>query len=240
MQTNQDIRVVPIFDQMANPKIWSDFTRLEMLCDTVKYGYPVDDSDRNRIFKGHMDDWKHERNNFAFAAYDDKIMVGFVTGYREDKSTMYLRNLYVNPQYNGMGIGKKLLAQSERASNLIVPNMSVVSLNGAVGFYENFGYQTTDNRCLAKKISQNMVGVVPVFKTLLGGMRAKMRVDYDKTLVRQCVHQPIFVYVTYEGEIDAVAIRTPDKEIKIWTNEKKRGMADFYKKQLLRAFEKVK
>ena len=48
MQTNQDIRIVPIFDQMANPKIWSDFTRLEMLCDTVKYGYPVDDSDRNR------------------------------------------------------------------------------------------------------------------------------------------------------------------------------------------------
>ena len=50
----QDIRIVPIFNQMKSPKIWTDFTRLEMLCDTVKYGYSVDNSDKKRIYDGHV------------------------------------------------------------------------------------------------------------------------------------------------------------------------------------------
>ncbi len=243
MQTKQetkDIKIVPIFDQMANPKIWSDFTRLEMLCDTVKYGYRTGDDDRNRIFASHMYDWTHERYNFAFVAYDEKAMVGFANGFLENRSEMYLRNLYVDPQYNGLGIGKRLLEQSERTANLIVPSMSVISLNGAISFYEGRGYESPDNRYMLKKLPHNIVGVVPVFKNMLGGMRAKMMAPYDKQAVRQCVNQPVFVYVTADREIDAVGIRMPDKEIKIWTNEHKHGMVDFYKNQLLKAFEKVK
>ena len=240
MQTRQNIRIVPIFNQAANPKIWSDFTRLEMLCDTVKYGYQSDDSDKKRIYEGHMDNWIYKRYNFAFAAYDENIMVGFANGFLENRSEMYLRNLYVNPQYNGIGIGKRLLEQSERVANLVVSNMSVISLNGAVSFYETCGYENPDNRYMLKKLPQNLIGVVPVFKTLLGGMRAKVKAPYDRKLVRQCKNQPIFVYVTPDREIDGVAVRTPDKEIKIWINERNRGMIDFYKKQLMQAFEKVK
>ena len=236
----QDIRIVPIFNQMKNPKIWTDFTRLEMLCDTVKYGYSVDNSDKKRIYDGHVNDWKNEKYNFAFAAYDDKIMVGFVNGFIENRSEMYLRNLYVNPQYNGIGIGKRLLEQSERAANLIVSNMSVRSLSGAVSFYADCGYETPDDRYMLKKLPHSLIGVVPVFKTMLGGMRAKIKAPYDKKILRQCKNQPIFVYVTPDREIDAVAVQTPDKEITIWTNEHNRGMADFYRKQLLRAFEKIK
>ena len=123
MQTKQDIRIVPIFNQMASPKIWHDFTRLEMLCDTVICGYDSDNTDKVRIMNSHKYNWTHEIRNFAFAAYDGNIMVGFANGFKEDNSEVCLRNLYVNPSYNGMGIGIELLKQSERAGALLAGNM---------------------------------------------------------------------------------------------------------------------
>ena len=240
MQIKQDIQIMPIFNQKASPKIWEDFTRLELLCDTVICGYKTDNTDVLRVMDSHLQEWDKERCNFAFAAYDEKIMVGFASGYMENKSEMYLRNLYVNPQYNGMGIGKRLLVQSERAANLIAPNMTVIALKNAVGFYEKNGYNGSDDRFFYKKLPYQMIGVVPVFKTI-GALRAtKLEVSYDKKLVNQCKNNPVFVYMSQEREIDAIGVKTPDKEIHIWTNEHKRGMSDFYRKQLLRALEKVK
>ncbi|MBT5346451.1 GNAT family N-acetyltransferase [bacterium] len=56
-----------------------------------------------------------------------------------------LHNLFVDPNFHKMGIGKKLL---EFAESIIFENYSDVVLDSspyAVGFYKKFGYEILDN-----------------------------------------------------------------------------------------------
>ncbi len=240
MQTKQNIRIVPVFNQMASPKIWHDFARLELLCDTVVHGLSIEKTGMADKINSHKKVWESKKNCFAFAAYDENIMVGFASGHMNAEKEMYLWNLYVNPQYHGIGIGSELLKQAECASSLVASKMSTIALTETVTtFYEERGYHNDDNRNMLKILPKHMVGVVPVFKSLRG-LNAKLKVDYDKEVVKQCKNQPMFVYVTYTGEIDAVTVRTPAKDVHVWTNQNKRGMAEFYKKLLLMAMSKVK
>ena len=240
MQTKQEIKIVPIFDQMASPKIWQDFARLEILCRTVEYGYEKKSNDEQKIIDGYKGVWE-QRQNIAFAAYDGEEMIGFAKCHStDDKDEIYFSDLYVNPQYKGFGIGKQLLKQRERASGLFYKYASLLALNEkVVPFFAKQGFKNGDNRYMKKDLPKHMVGVVPVFKSL-HGMRVKIKVDYDKNIVKQCKNQPVFVYVTYTGDIDAIAVRTPNKDVHVWTNQQKRGMSEFYEKLLLNAMSKVK
>ena len=235
-----DFRIVPVFNQSADARTWHDFTEIEMKCDAEKYYYQVDDRDRSRIFKGHMYDWKHNNHNIAFAAYYGEQMVGFASGYKQQDSSFYLRNLYVDPQYNGIGIGRQLLDKTEQASGLFAGKVELVSLNGAVSFYESRGYENIDSRNMNKKLQKISVGVVPVFKWHKK-MRAKLNVDVDHTLLQHYKYQPIFVYVSYGREIDGVALRLPDGQDVVWVNKNKgQSMADFYNQQLLKALSRIR
>lgn len=241
MQIKPEIKIVPVFDQASDTKIWSDFARLELLCRKVEYNCEEEKGyNAQVIMNGHKRTWE-ENKSIAFAAYDGKKMVGFAKCHStEDKKEIYFSNLYVDPQYKGLGIGKQLLRQRERAAALFYYYVSLEALNEkVVPFFEKQGYKNENNRYMRKDLPEHMVGVVPVFKALCG-LRAKIKVDYDKELVKQCKNQPLFVYVTYTGEIDAIAARTPDKSVHVWTNQHKRGMSEFYEKLLLSAMSNVK
>ena len=238
MQNKPNIRITPIFDQSVGT-VWSDFTRIELSCDR-EYGFSVNDISKKRILLGHEVDWKCEKNNFAFAAYDGIKIVGFSTGYQMNEKDMYLRNLYVNPKYKGLGIGKALLEQSERSAILKAKKMTVISLFGALGFYEKYGYSIRDKSNCEKKLPEEIIGVVPVFKSIDGLRNVNINLDIDIKDFEQYKTMPMFAYVSLKREIDGLAVNTKTGETKIWTNPNKRGMKDFYEKKLLAALAKVR
>lgn len=238
MQSKQNIRIVPIFDQSVGG-VWSDFTRIEVACD-LKYGYNIGKKTRNYVYNRNKEEWKSQKYTFAFGAYDGKKMVGFASGYRENKQEMYLHNLYVLPEYEGKGIGKSLLGQSERNASLITDKMTLISLSGALSFYENRKYNILDECNCEKKLSKEFVGVVPVFKSI-GWLRdVKFNLDVDISDLDQYKNLPMFAYVSLGREIDGLALRTADGKDKIWTNPKKLAMKDFYEKKLLSTLAKLR
>ena len=240
MQTKPEIKIVPIFDQASDPKIWSDFARINILCRTVEYGYQQKENDAKDIINGYRTIWE-QRHNFAFAAYDGQTMVGFAKCHStEDKKEIYFSDLYVDPKYKGFGIGKRLLQQRERAADIYYEYISLAALDKkVVNFFVKRGYTNYDDRYMKKELPKHVIGVIPVFQPLVG-LRAKIKVKYDKKLVDACKNRPVFVYVNDKYEIDGVAVETPAKEVKIWVNEKKRGMVDFYNKMLLNAMNNIR
>ena len=238
MSVDKKIIISPVFDQSAG-NIWSDFTRIELLCD-CEYGFSVGTVDKKRILLGHETDWKCKKNNFAFAAYDGIKIVGFATGYQGNETDMYLRNLYVAPTYKGNGIGKALLEQSERHATLVSDKMTIVSLSGALGFYEKYGYSIRDKSNCEKELPENIIGVVPLFESIDSLRDVKINLDIDIMELQQNKNLPIFAYVSLGREIDAIAIKTKTGKDKIFTNPGKSGMTDFYEKKLLAALAKVR
>lgn len=238
MQSKQNIRIVPIFDQSVGG-VWADFTRIEAACD-LKYGYNIGKKTRNYVYNRNMKEWEKEKYTFAFGAYVGEKMVGFASGYRENKQEMYLHNLYVLPEYEGKGIGKSLLGQSERNASLITDKMTLISLSGALSFYENRKYNILDECNCEKKLSKEFVGVVPVFKSIDWLRNVKINLDIDTTKLEHDENLPMFAYVSLGREIDGLALRTSTGEDKIWTNPKKLAMKDFYEKKLQSALSKVR
>ena len=131
---NISYEIKPIFTPSAN--ICHEFARIHMsrLSPTEQKKLPA----YNNLESSYLKAWKKERNVFAFAAYIDKEMVGFVTGSLNGKN-MFTRALYVMPQCQGYGIGSNLLSSAENAASLIAPNMELFSLSGATRFYQNHG-----------------------------------------------------------------------------------------------------
>lgn len=241
MQSKPEIKIVPVFDQATNPKIWSEFARIEILCRTIEHGYKTTPNEANSIINRHKSNWE-QNQGFAFAAYDNKEMVAFAKGYPtdEDDDEIYFSDLYVNPQYKGQGIGKQLLQQRERVASLFYDYVYLLALNEkVVPFFKKQGFTNIDNRYMYKNLTKIATGVIPVFKTL-AGLRAKIKVNYDKEIIKQCKNRPVFVYVNDKQEIDGIIAETPNHEVKIWVNENKKFLTDFYKKQLLNAMNNVR
>jgi len=238
--------VVPVFDQVADSNLWFNFAKIETKCNTEKYNYHFDRYVKSRIRKEHEYSWEHFKNNIAFVAYHSNKMLGFATAYKIGDKKMYLRDLYVDPKYNGMGIGKSLLDKTERAASLVADSMEIVSLEGAISFYKEQGYshpedcEDKESRGLVKTLSKPVVGAVPVFKWQRKFL-AKMNINVDNALLVGCKHLPIFAYLSINREIDGVAVRLPDGEKLVWVNEKNGApMIPFYKNELLRAISRVR
>lgn len=157
--------------------------------------------------KRYLEVWGKQKNVFAFAAYKATEIIGFTTGFL-DENNMRTSSLYVMPEYQCMGVGSNLLTTAENAAGLIAPNMQLFSLEGAVTFYKDRGYENTlvHGRVLkTKKLPQTVAGVVPVFQWS-DRLNAKLNIKVDDALL-QGKYQPIFVYVNGEQKIDGVATR---------------------------------
>lgn len=235
MKAKSNIKFVPIFDQSAD-KIWSEFVRIEMLCD-AQYGF---ENEANSIYESHVCEWRTQKYNFAFGAYDGVKMVGFANGYRDGTNGMYLHNLYVDPKYQGMKIGTQLLLQSERAATLYSDKMTLMALKESVAaFYEKYGYHTHNRRYMMKTLPEQVLGVVPVFQPK-AKLKVKIETVFPDIVLEKCKNRPLFIYQAPKGEISGIALKMVDGDDKIWVNQSKRGMCDFYEQQLLRALSKVK
>ena len=219
--------IKPIFTQSAN--ICRDFARIHMshLSSVGK------DKLHFNLANAYLNAWNTETNVFAFAAYINKEMVGFITGSLNGQN-MFTRSLYITPQYQGYGIGAGLLDSAENAASLIAPNMALFSLNGAVGFYQNRGYKNTTvlGRVMKIKKLSNATGVIPVFQWC-NKLQSKLNVKFDVNLLKNPEHQPIFVYVNTQQKIDGIAIRTPNGEQKIAVNTREKNLSQIYVQKLL-------
>ena len=235
-KVNFEIR--PIFNQ--NDSIWRDFTRIEMTSESVKYGYVLNAEDERRIMFSHRQEWNRGKYKFAFGAYHDGEMVGFVNGYLLDRNTMYLRNLFVLPEFSGNGAGSQLLNGAERTSLLVAREMDVVSLHGAASFYAKNGYRVCDGRSMYKDLKKSSTGVVPAFEWHTS-RRAKLTFDVDVKFLSKEKYQPKFIYLNLNQEIEAVALRSHENEDIIWVNPNKaKAMADFYQNIMKNTLAKLR
>ncbi len=238
MSANKNITFSPIFDQSVG-SVWFNFLRIETLCN-LKYGYKVDTEAKIDIYNRNVQEWKKQKYTFAFGAYNGDKMVGFASGYREDKQEMYLHNLYVMPEYKGKGIGKALLEQCELNATLITDKLTLISLDGSLGFYKKCGYAIRDERNCEKKLPEEIMGGVPVFKSVSWFRNVNINLGINIAELEKYKNVPMFAYVSLNRQIDAVAFRTLAGEDKIYINPKKSGMKYFYERKLLSALAKVR
>lgn len=206
-QETINFEIKPIFNPSMD--ICEDFAHIHLLCleETESYVSMNEKSLSNAYFNM----WKMERNAFAFAGYCGENIVGFTSGVFRAPD-MFTRSLYVNPEYQGFGMGSKLLDASERAASIIASNMTLISLDGSVKFYQKHGYKNINvfgRVTKIKKLPQMTSGVIPVFEWC-DKLQSKLSVKINGDLLKQCKHQPIFVCVNQDQKIDGVAARLPD------------------------------
>ena len=96
-----EITIIPLFNQ--DPVIWNNF--LSVRCDAIRgaYNHELTSGECDFMLKDLAKAWHRRAHNFAYAAYHDKTMVGFVQGdCMSNIATM--RGLYVRSEYQKCGI----------------------------------------------------------------------------------------------------------------------------------------
>lgn len=83
-----------------------------------------------------------EKENILIAAFDEDKILGCCMLVKHDRNTLQLRQMAVNNNLQGKGIGASIMSFAESISkdkgyNKIVMN----ARNNAIGFYEKFGYK---------------------------------------------------------------------------------------------------
>lgn len=83
-----------------------------------------------------------EKDNILIAAFDEDKILGCCMLVKHDRNTLQLRQMAVNDNLQGKGIGASIMSFAESISkdkgfNKIVMN----ARNNAIGFYEKFGYK---------------------------------------------------------------------------------------------------
>ena len=160
------IKIIPIFDQSA-PKVWNDFLQIRASAMRYIYDYKMSSSEYMLAFDEMRNMWHRRRLNFAFGAYQDDRMIGFIQGYGSSQ-TAIIENLYLHPDFMGQGIGWDLLSRVERAVTFSAKWVELVALVRAQPFYERHWYipiSRGSNR-YTKKLPDKVSGacVLPVFR----------------------------------------------------------------------------
>lgn len=77
----------------------------------------------------------------VFSAWDNGKLVGLINAIDDSEMTAYIHYLLVRPEYQGKGIGKKLLNLiKEEYKNYLV--LVLISYDKEVAFYENCGFES--------------------------------------------------------------------------------------------------
>ena len=206
-----DIKIFPIFNQNV-PEIQDDFKRVRTI--TMKYNYNaslIEDSDPTYQPKS-------TNRTFAFGAYDNNTMVGYVNG-NFIESISEIERLFVLPEYQKQNIGTRLLRSAESAMSLYTRQMSLGAIWNAVDFYKKHGYtQYTCENVLKKTIAYSGRSCLsPVFlpnATIFNQIAKLSDTDikkFDSRLLAKS-HTPVFVYRDANCKIQGYYIHgdTPD------------------------------
>ncbi|MCQ2571960.1 MAG: GNAT family N-acetyltransferase [Alphaproteobacteria bacterium] len=226
--------IEPVF--MPYQSVYNNFARIEGECD-VYLGY--ESRDNEVMIKDYDRGMKKEKNHFAFAAYYDYGMIGFALGYKTSRGAIYLSHLYIEPMYQGWGIGNNLLKQAENVAALYSSNMDVFPLANAVKFYQHYGYKTMKDDVMTKKLSNVTGGVFPVFEWC-DELTAKLNVKVDTDLLKHQKFHPIFIYLNKDNTIDGVATRLPDRKKIVVVNDKKGMVSRNWEYELMAALDKCR
>jgi len=224
-----NFEIQPIFK--AYPSVYNNFLCIEKDC-YHHLGYDDSDFDLDTMRGDYVYAIEKARNHFAFGAYHDYGMIGFALGHRQSDNSMYLSHLFVDPIYQGYGVGAQLLKKVEILSGVYSQTLKLFSLPDAIPFYKHYGYEhnghkngeMVKDKCMVKNLSTPSMGIVPVFEWV-DSLNAKLNIDVDKSLLKIDKYQPFFVYMNSEQKIDGVATRYPNGEQYIKLNENQTKLA---------------
>ena len=80
----------------------------------------------------------------VYAAWDGDMLVGLVCAMDDGSMTAYVHYLLVRPEYQGMGIGKRLVEHvKERYADYL--RIVVIAYDKEIGFYESCGFERSSN-----------------------------------------------------------------------------------------------
>lgn len=207
----------PIFNQ-SESFVWDDFVNIgaasrlgtyNMVTTADKYVYKMDEYRKN---------WKSRSFNFAFGAYDNSQMIGFVHGYCLDR-VGYVAELYILPDYQGLKIGSSLLTMAENVAVYGANKMELTALGTqrAMSYYPKRGYtiRLAPNGFEKKLVKRPHCQTVPVFKVTrpIAVACAKIASVYGDTFDAKQInssHAPMFIYSNEQGEITGFGVSGGD------------------------------
>lgn len=76
----------------------------------------------------------------VYSAWDDKQLVGLVSAMDDGVMTAYIHYLLVRPEYEGKGIGRKLMELTKETYQKYL-RIVLISYDSAIPFYERLGFQ---------------------------------------------------------------------------------------------------
>ena len=221
---NKNFDIIPIFNQPAKG-VWTDFVNVETTCSREMFNLHVSEGYVHNClldYARNLGQWKH---NFAFAAYLEEKMVGFIQGFAFEKFSefysvyskeTFLEHLYILPKYHKCGIGSRLLNAFEETAGLVSSKVVLTPLRDAVKFYEKNGYKYFGD--MEKNLVPCANKVVPVFQWIKTDFDVKLNVTVNNHFLQKNRYKPVFVYLNENSEIDGVIIKT-DTENKMWLNQ---------------------
>ena len=80
----------------------------------------------------------------VFAARDNGNLIGLISVMDDKTMTAYIHYLLVDPKYQGLGIGKRLVDKIKDAYKDYL-RIALVSYKKEVGFYESCGFKISDD-----------------------------------------------------------------------------------------------
>lgn len=163
-----NIQIEPIFVQ--NAPVWERFCDIRM-AGASNYLFEMQAEDKIRALI--IDDYRHQYmsypHNFAFGAYDNQHMVGFLCGYvYPSQRCAELYNLYILPRYQKKHIGSRMVRMAEQFAGISVNDMILTPLSSAEKFYLRIEYNRitskhTEYKQFEKHIQPPKCTTVPIF-----------------------------------------------------------------------------
>lgn len=75
----------------------------------------------------------------VFTAWDGDKLIGLISAMDDHSMTAYIHFLLVNPDYQGKGIGKRLVEMTKKKYSDFL-RIVLVAYDKQIGFYENCGF----------------------------------------------------------------------------------------------------
>lgn len=241
MENAPEIHIFPVFDQAA-PGVWYDFASVRAESAMVQYPTLATQKSIADYLEDCESSWKKKSFNFAYAAYHDDKMVGFIQGDVVDR-VGYIRDLFVLPEYQKMRIGHNLLTSGETAAAMGARDLDLVSLIHAETFYKAHGYTTLYGTNRLGKVADTRklsYTTLPIFKCTPKVIHeceqiAKQNgVKFDKTLVSK-LHRPMFICTGHNQRIDGYIVQ--DDVVSRPVVSKEHPMQDWVAKRLQTTFD---
>lgn len=203
----KEAKIIPIFNQ-KDADIVQDFVRIRYATMMAEHRRAASRADIQSMVEEHIN---ARCPQFAFGAYVDDKMVGFIHGKAHGRCAT-IQSLYVLPKWHGRGLGHRLLKSEEMAMSLSCSEIELVSLVDAMDFYSRHGYGTSycTNVYVKYGLTPPRCESVPVFRCpkALAGKIQQINPEFDAAYVN-IQHQPLFVYYNVDNKV--VGYATADK-----------------------------